>query len=174
MADAWVRRADPVRNLSLQRSYLVAGPEALTLWLRRLWTVQGQFGSLWLPDGIAPVMTVVEDAAIDSGFLVVEGGGAAAFWNRPAACAIYDPMVEAQYVLIGPLQHGANPALVLRSPLEDVVHAGARMVRLQRCRLAHDAIDLLWHSDGVVEIALTFLTQPEPRGNDRTNSYGGE
>ena len=79
LSDAWIRRADPVRNLTLERRYLLTGPDALTTWMLRLWAVQGQFGSLWLPDGIAPVMTVQEDAAIDSGYLVVEGGGAAAF-----------------------------------------------------------------------------------------------
>lgn len=174
LSDAWIRRADPVRNLSLQRSYLLAGPDVLTQWLRRLWLAQGQFGSFWVPDGIAPVMTVLEDAAIDSGTLQVDGPGLSAFWHRPAACAIYDPFVEAQHVLTGPLQSGTTQSLVLRSPLEDVVHAGARIVRLQRCRLAHDAIDLVWHSDAVVEIALSFLTLPEPRGNDRRSYYEGD
>jgi hypothetical protein len=173
LSDAWIRRADPVRNLTLERRYLLTGPDALTTWMLRLWAVQGQFGSLWLPDGIAPVMTVLEDADIASGYLAVDGAGMAAFWHRPAACAIYDPSGAVRYALTGPLHSGVPQALVLRSPLEGVVNAGARIVRLQRCRLAHDVVDLLWHSDAVVEIALSFLTLPEPRGNDRTSYYEG-
>ena len=64
-------------------------------------------------------------------------------------------------------------ALLLRSPLDELVTRGARIVRMQRCRLAHDAIDLTWHTDSIVEIALSFVTLPEPRGNDRMSYYGG-
>lgn len=173
VSDAWIRRADSVRNLTLERRYLVTGTDAYAEWMRRLWVAQGQYGSFWLPDGIAPVLTVQSDADIDSGYLEVDGSGLAAFWHRPAACAIYNPDGSVLYALTGPVQYGESHALVLRSPLDALVTKGVRIVRMQRCRLAHDAIDLTWHTDSIVEIALSFVTLPEPRGNDRMSYYGG-
>ena len=63
--------------------------------------------------------------------------------------------------------------LVLRSGLDDWVPAGSRVIRLVRCRLDHDAIDLYWHSPTLLEITLTARQLPEPRGNDR-QTYEGE
>ncbi|GIX24912.1 MAG: hypothetical protein KatS3mg122_2143 [Caldimonas sp.] len=40
------------------------------------------------------------------------------------------------------------------------------MVRLARCRLDHDAVELHWHTPELVEMPLTLRRLPEPRGND--------
>ena len=173
-ADAWVRRADPVRNLTLERRYLVADPDGLLEWQLRLWRTQGQFGSFWLPDGIAPVLSVLEEATPESGYLMVDGPGVSGFWHRPAACVIFDVSGTVLHALTGTTQREVDGrvALVLRSPLDGIVLPGSRVVRLQRCRLAHDAIEFTWHSDALVEISLRAQTLPEPRGNDRSTYYG--
>jgi hypothetical protein len=41
------------------------------------------------------------------------------------------------------------------------------VIRLARCRLDHDAVDLYWHSPKLLELTLTARQLPEPRGNDR-------
>ena len=62
--------------------------------------------------------------------------------------------------------------LVLRSGLDESVPTGSRVIRLVRCRLDHDAIDLYWHCPELVEISLTARQLPEPRGNDRQTYEG--
>ena len=51
--------------------------------------------------------------------------------------------------------------------LDEPVPVGSRVIRLARCRLDHDAIDLYWHSPELLELTLTARQLPEPRGNDR-------
>jgi hypothetical protein len=76
-----------------------------------------------------------------------------------------------QYALTATCNLDQGGVLVLRSGLDDWVPAGSRIVRLARCRLDHDAIDVYWHSPQLAEITLTARQLPEPRGNDR-ETYG--
>ena len=61
--------------------------------------------------------------------------------------------------------HGVAHEVV--GTLDAAVPAGSRVLRLARCRLDHDAVDLYWHTPELVEIPLTLRRLPEPRGNDR-------
>ena len=78
-----------------------------------------------------------------------------------------------QYALTATCHLDQGGVLVLRSGLDDWVPEGSRVIRLVRCRLDHDAIDLYWHSPTLLEITLTARQLPEPRGNDR-QTYEGE
>lgn len=166
-ADPWVRRDDPWPTTSFQRRFLAAGREDIARWRARLYRAQGRLGACWLPDGLAPVLRVAAPASADDGFLRVDGDGLAAFWHRPAAALILHSDGTRQAVLTGAFHRDAGGVLVLRSGLDAAVPAGSRVLRLARCRLDHDAVDLYWHTPELVEIPLTLRRLPEPRGNDR-------
>lgn len=166
-ADPWVRRDDPWPTSTFQRRFLAAGREDIARWRARLYRAQGRLGACWLPDGLAPVLRVQAEAEVEAGYLRVDAEAGAAFWHRPAAALILHPDGTRQAVLTGAFHRDAGGVLVLRSGLDAAVPAGSRVLRLARCRLDHDAVDLYWHSPTLVEIPLTLRRLPEPRGNDR-------
>ncbi|MEW5790060.1 MAG: hypothetical protein ACOY4L_12185 [Pseudomonadota bacterium] len=167
-ADPWVRRDDPWPTTTFQRRYLAGTPVEIDLWHARLWRTQGRLEAFWLPDGLAPILWVISDADPEDGFLRVTGDDVSAFWHRPAACLIIHPDGTRQYTLTAACHRDQGGVLVLRSGLDAVVPTGSRVVRLTRCRLDHDAIDLYWHGPTLVEIPLTAHQLPEPRCNDRS------
>lgn len=164
-ADPWVRRDDPWPATTFQRRYLASTPEEIDIWRARLWRTQGRLEAFWLPDGLAPVLWVTADADPDDGFIRVTGEDVSAFWHRPAACLILHPDGDRQHALTATCHLDQGGVLVLRSGLDEPVPVGSRVIRLARCRLDHDAIDLHWHSTQLVEMALTARQLPEPRGN---------
>ncbi len=166
-ADAWVRRDDPSPTSTFQRRFLAAGREDIARWRARLYRAQGRLRACWLPDGLAPVLRVTHEAEVEAGYLRVDAEASAAFWHRPAAALILHPDGQRQHVLTGAFHLDGAGVLVLRSGLDAPVPVGSRVVRLARCRLDHDAVDLYWHSPTLVEIPLTLRRLPEPRGNDR-------
>ncbi|MFN4342870.1 MAG: hypothetical protein ACK4FE_12685 [Azonexus sp.] len=166
-ADPWVRRDDPWATSTFQRRYLAGTTEEIEIWRARLWRTQGRLEAFWLPDGLAPILWVTVDADPEDGFLRVTGDDVPAFWHRPAACLIVHPDGYRQYALTATCHRDQGGVLVLRSGLDEGVPEGSRVIRLVRCRLDHDAIDLYWHSPTLVEIPLTARQLPEPRGNDR-------
>ncbi|WP_374338599.1 hypothetical protein [Leeia sp.] len=176
-ADPWVCRDDPWATTTLQRRYLASSLDEIEIWRARLWRTQGRLGAFWLPDGLAPILWVTVEADPEDGFLRVDGKDVSArvseFWHRPAACLIVHPDGYRHYALTATCHLDQGGVLVLRSGLDDWVPAGSRVIRLVRCRLDHDAIDLYWHSPTLLEITLTARQLPEPRGNDR-QTYEGE
>lgn len=171
-AEPWARRDDPWPTTTFQRRYLAAGAEEIERWRARLWRTQGRLEAFWLPDGLAPVLRVTTEADPDDGFLRVTGEEVSAFWHRPAACLILHPDGTRQHALTATAHRDAGGVLVLRSGLDAPVPAGSRVVRLARCRLDHDAVELHWHTPTLVEIAITARQLPEPRGNDRVLYVG--
>lgn len=171
-ADPWVRRDDPWPATTYQRRYLAGDMEAIARWRARLWRTQGRLGSFWLPDGLAPVLWVSAEADLEDGFLRVSGEDISAFWHRPAACLILHPDGSRQHALTATCHRDQHLVLVLRSGLDAPVPAGSRVLRLSRCRLDHDAVELYWHGPTLVEIPLTARQLPEPRGNDRVVYVG--
>lgn len=139
----------------------------------RLARAQGRLGACWLPDGLAPVLRVQDEAEVEAGYLRVDAEAGAAFWHRPVAALILHPDGQRQHVLTGAFHRDDAGVLVLRSGLDAPVPVGSRVVRLARCRLDHDTVDLYWHTPDLVEIPLTLRRLPEPRGNDR-QTYEGE
>ncbi len=170
-ADPWVRRDDPWPTSTFQRRFLAAGRECIARWRARLYRAQGRLRACWLPDGLAPVLRVTHEAEVEAGYLRVDAEAGAAFWHRPAAALILHPDGTRQAVLTGAFHQDAGGVLVLRSGLDAAVPAGSRVVRLARCRLDHDAVDLYWHTPELVEIPLTLRRLPEPRGNDRLTEF---
>jgi hypothetical protein len=168
-ADPWVRRDDPWPATTYPRRYLAGDMDAIERWRARLWQAQGRLGSFWLPDGLAPVLWVSAEADPEDGFLRVTGENISAFWHRPAACLILHPDGSRQHALTATCHRDQHLVLVLRSGLEAPVPAGSRVLRLARCRLDHDAVDLYWHGPTLVEIPITARQLPEPRCNDRSN-----
>lgn len=166
-ADPWVRRDDPWATTTFQRRYLASTLDDIEIWRARLWEAQGRLNAFWLPDGLAPILWVRAEADPEDGFLRVDGKDLSAFWHRPAACLIVHPDGYQQHALTATCHLDQGGVLVLRSGLDDWVPEGSRVIRLVRCRLDHDAIDLYWHSPTLVEITLTARQLPEPRGNDR-------
>ena len=171
-ADPWVRRDDPWPVTTLQRRFLARDADEIAPWRARLWHAQGRLNGFWLPDSLAPVLQVTAPAGPDDGFLRVTQPGVSAFWHRPAACAVLHPDGLRQQALTATCHADSGGVLVLRSGLDAPVPAGSRVVRLMRCRLDHDAIDLHWHSKAVVEIPVTARQLPEPRGHE-LQGYGG-
>ena len=168
-ADPWVRRDDPWPTTTFQRRFLAAGREDIARWRARLYRAQGRLGACWLPDGLAPVLRVQAEAEVEAGYLRVDAEAGAAFWHRPAAALILHPDGTRQAVLTATFHSDDGGVLVLCSGLEAPVPAGSRAIRLARCRLDHDAVDLYWHTPELVEIPLTLRRLPEPRGNDRSS-----
>jgi hypothetical protein len=172
-ADPWVRRDDPWPTTTFQRRFLAAGREDITRWRARLYRAQGRLGACWLPDGLAPVLRVTREADGEDGFLRVTGEDLSAFWHRPAGALIVHPDGQRQHVLTATCHRDSDSdgcsVLVLRSGLEAPVPAGSRVLRLARCRLDHDAVELHWHTPELVEMPLTLRRLPEPRGNDHFN-----
>lgn len=166
-ADPWVRRDDPWPTSTFQRRYFATGREDIARWRARLYRAQGRLGACWIPDGLASVLHVRDEAEVEAGYLRVDAEAGAAFWHRPAAALILHPDGTRQAVLTGAFHQDAGGVLVLRSGLDAAVPAGSRVLRLARCRLDHDAVDLYWHTPELVEIPLTLRRLPEPRGNDR-------
>lgn len=163
-AQPWLRRDDPWTLSTLQRRYLAASSAAIEAWRARLWRAQGRLHPFWLPDGLAPVLRLTHDYAVEDGWLSVDlPHPAAALWQRSAACLILLPNGQRRHALTGPMQAESEggAALTLRSLLQESIPAGSRVIRLQRCRLDHDAVDLHWHTPHLVEIALTARQLPE-------------
>ena len=158
---------DPWPITTFQRRYLASNLDEIEIWRARLWQTQGRLNAFWLPDGLAPILWVTSDADPEDGFLRVTGDAISAFWHRPAACAIVHPDGERQYALTATCHLDGGGVLVLRSGLDEPVPSGSRVIRLARCRLDHDAVDLYWHSPELLELSLTARHLPEPRGNDR-------
>jgi hypothetical protein len=171
-ADPWVRRDDPWPATTYQRRYLVSTPLEIERWRSRLERVQGRLGAFWLPDGLSPILWVSAEADPEDGFLRVTGEDASAFWHRPAACLILHPDGSRQHALTATCHRDQSGVLVLRSGLDAPVPAGSRVLRLTRCRLDHDAVELYWHTPTLVEIPITARQLPEPRGNDRVVYVG--
>ncbi|GAB3191957.1 MULTISPECIES: hypothetical protein [Burkholderiales] len=171
-AEPWARRDDPWPTTTFQRRYLAAGAEEIERWRARLWRTQGRLEAFWLPDGLAPVLRVTAEADPDDGFLRVTGEEISAFWHRPAAALILHPDGTRQHALTATAHRDAGGVLVLRSGLDVPVPAGSRVVRLARCRLDHDAVDLYWHTPTLVEMPITACQLPHPRGNDRVLYVG--
>ena len=98
-----------------------------------------------------------------------------AFWilASPAACLIVHPDGYRQYALTATC-HLDQAVCWCCARVDDWVPAGSRVIRLVRCRLDHDAIDLYWHSPTLLEITLTARQLPEPRGNDRQTYEGSK
>ncbi|WP_131111578.1 hypothetical protein [Sulfuricystis thermophila] len=165
-AEPWARRDDPWPTTTFQRRYLAAGAEEIERWRARLWRTQGRLEAFWLPDGLAPVLRVTAEADAEDGFLRVTGEEVSAFWHRPAACLILHPDGQRQHVLTATAHRDAGGVLVLRSGLDVPVPAGSRVVRLARCRLDHDAVELYWHTPTLVEMPITARQLPEPRGQE--------
>lgn len=166
-AAPWLRRDDPWPTTTFQRRYLASNLEEIAIWRARLWQTQGRLNAFWLPDGLAPILWVTADADPEDGFIRVTGEDVSAFWHRPAACLIVHPDGYTQHALTATCHLDAGAVLVLRSGLDEPVPPGSRVIRLARCRLDHDAVDLYWHSPELLEISLTARQLPEPRGNDR-------
>lgn len=166
-ADPWVRRDDPWSTSTFQRRYLATGREDIARWRARLYRAQGRLNACWLPDGLAPILRVQDEAEVEAGYLRVDAEASAAFWHRPAAALILHPDGQRQHVLTATFHSDDGGVLMLRSGLDAPVPAGSRVLRLARCRLDHDAVDLYWHTPELVEIPLTLRRLPEPRGNDR-------
>jgi len=166
-ANPWLRRDDPWPTTTFQRRYLASNLDEIEIWRARLWQTQGRLNAFWLPDGLAPILWVTADAYPEDGFLRVTGDEVTAFWHRPAACQIVHPDGYTQHALTATCHLDAGAVLVLRSGLDEPVPVGSRVIRLARCRLDHDAVDLYWHSPELMEISLTARQLPEPRGNDR-------
>ena len=166
-ATPWLRRDDPWPTTTFQRRYLASNLDEIEIWRARLWQTQGRLNAFWLPDGLAPILWVTAEADPDDGFLRVTGENVSAFWHRPAACLIVHPDGTQQYALTATCHLDAGAVLVLRSGLDEPVPIGSRVIRLARCRLDHDAVDLYWHSPELLELTLTARQLPEPRGNDR-------
>lgn len=171
-AEPWARRDDPWPTTTFQRRYLAAGAEEIERWRARLWRTQGRLEAFWLPDGLAPVLRVTAEADPDDGFLRVTGEEVSAFWHRPAAALILHPDGTRQHVLTATAHRDVGGVLVLCSGLDAPVPAGSRVVRLARCRLDHDAVDLYWHTPTLVEMPITACQLPHPRGNDRVLYVG--
>lgn len=165
-ADPWVRRDDPWPTSTFQRRYLASGRKTIARWRARLYHAQGRLGACWLPDGLAPVLRVQDEAEVEAGYLRVDAVASAAFWHRPAGALIVHPDGQRQHVLTATCHHDGGGVLVLCSGLEAPVPAGSRVLRLSRCRLDHDAVELHWHTPELVEMPLTLRRLPEPRGND--------
>jgi hypothetical protein len=149
----------------------VAGREDIARWRARLYRAQGRLGACWLPDGLAQVLRVQVEAEVEAGYLRVDAEAGAAFWHRPAAALILHPDGTRQAVLTGAFHQDVGGVLVLRSGLEATVPAGSRVLRLARCRLDHDAVDLYWHTPELVEIPMTLRRLPEPRGKCHVIDY---
>lgn len=167
-AEPWIRRDDPWPATTFQRRYLAGNLDEIEVWRSRLWRTQGRLQAFWLPDGLAPLLWVTRAASPDDGYLRVSGDDVSAFWHRPAAVVIGHPDGYRQYALTATCHVDQGGVLVLRSGIDDVVPVGSRVIRLVRCRLDHDAIDLYWHSPQIMEITLTAQQLPEPRGNRQT------
>lgn len=176
-ADPWVLRRDPWPVSIFARRYLAGNLGEIEVWRARLWRTQGRLEAFWLPDGLAPVLSVTNEASTEDGYLRVSCDDASfqisAFWHRPAACVIVHPDGYRQYALTSICHFDKGGVLVLRSGIDEPVPVGSLVLRLARCRLDHDAIDLHWHGPQVMEITLTARQLPEPRGNDR-DTYAGE
>ena len=166
-AAPWLRRDDPWPTTTFQRRYLASNLDEIEIWRARLWQTQGRLNAFWLPDGLAPILWVTTEADPEDGFLRVTGDAISAFWHRPAACAIVHPDGARQYALTATCHLDDGGVLVLRSGIDDPVPVGSRVIRLARCRLDHDAVDLYWHSPELLELSITARQLPEPRGNDR-------
>jgi hypothetical protein len=164
-ADPWVRRDDPWPTGTFLRRYFATGREDIARWRARLYRVHGRLGACWIPDGLSPVLRVQDDADVDVGYLRVDAEASAAFWDCHSAALILHPDGTRQAVLTGALHRDAGGVLVLRSGLNAPVPAGSRVLRLARCRLDHDTVDLYWHTPELIEIPLTLRRLPEPRGN---------
>jgi hypothetical protein len=173
-ADPWVRRDDPWPTTTLKRRYLARNTDEIEVWRARFPRTLGRLEAFWLPDGLAPVLWVTAQADPEDGFLRVAGEGISAWWHRPAACLIVHSDGSRQYALTATCHRDQGSVVVLRSGLSEIVPPGSRVMRLLRCRLDHDAIDLVWHTPSLAEITLTARQLPEPRGQQRPSyvEYG--
>jgi len=160
-AQPWLRRDDPWTLSTLQRRYLATSSAAIEAWRERLWRAQGRLNAFWVPDGLAPVLRLTQPYQPEDGWLSVDASQASDLWRRPAACVVLLPDGTQRHVLTGPLETDADGTLMLRSTLNVHIPAGSRVIRLMRCRLDHDAVDLHWHAPQLVEIALTLRQLPE-------------
>lgn len=164
-AEPWTRRADPWAAGTLRRAYFARGRDEIAAWIARLWRMRGRLGECWVADGTAPVLTVQAAAGVDDGYLRVDRPQAASFWHGQHGALILMPDGRRQHALATAMQaNGAHAALVLGSGLDEPVPAGSRVIRLARCRLDHDLVELRWHTPEIVEIVLTLRMLPQYAG----------
>lgn len=164
-AEPWTRRADPWAAGTLRRAHFARGREEIAAWTARLWRMRGRLGECWVADGTAPVLTVQSTAGPDDGYLRVDRPQAAAFWHGQHGALILLPDGRRLHALATAMQaDGQQAALVLGSGLDEAVPAGSRVMRLARCRLDHDLVELRWHTPQIVEIALTLRMLPQYAG----------
>lgn len=172
-AQPWVRRDDPWATHTLQRRHLAHTSAEIDAWRARLAYAQGRCRAFWSPDHLAPVLELAACAEPEHGYLRLRQGGAlAAYWQRAAGVLILHPDGTRQLALSATLhQERGEGVLVLRSPLGTSAPAGSRVLRLQRWRLDHDAVELRWLSAQQLELTLTLRQLGELRGNSRERGY---
>lgn len=166
-APVWFARASTNPHKTLKRRILVGNESAIENVLGLLDYLRGRQQPLW-----------VDDALDGLEFVDTPTFGAGAYYgvriNRKTMPSVLKKPALLRIPGAFPVgtaglyrnQDGAwlllsaRPASLSGSPPDFVIEPGMTATRMAKCRLDHDAVDLIWHTDGVLEVNLVFHELP--------------
>jgi hypothetical protein len=148
----WVARVSDNPGHTLRRRILVAEEAAIEHALGLVDYLRGRQQPVWLDDALSGMALAAPVAAGDIHIDMVRGT-LPYFARTPGVLSIDGHNLA----YAGISTQSAGVARVhLAAPATASLPVDACVTRLLRARLDHDAVDLIWHTDGVLEINLIF------------------
>lgn len=165
-APLWFARISDNARKTLKRRILVADEAAIENVLGLLDYLRGRQQPLWVDDALDGLQFMGPSGYSGGGFgvqinrktmptvlkkpCVLRIPGA-----RPVGTAgVYSEAGNAWLLLSG------YPQTASGSPPDFLIEPGMTATRLAKCRLDHDAVDMIWHTDGLLEVNLVFRELP--------------
>ena len=165
-APVWFARASTNPHKTLKRRILVGDESAIENVLGLLDYLRGRQQPLWVDDALDGLEFLSSWSFTNAGVGVkINRKTMPTVLRKPTVLRIDGarPLGTAglhSYDGGAFLMLAEYPATVSGSPPEFTILPGMTATRMAKCRLDHDAVELIWHTDGVLEVNLVFHEIP--------------
>ncbi len=151
-AAPWINRVSGNPGQTLRRRILVADDAAIMRTLGLVDYLRGRQQPLWVDEALAGIGIYTPVTAGDS-HIDLRREYLPQFLRTPGVLRIDGQCLP----YAGVASESAGVArLQLSAPAPTDIPADACVTRMLRARLDHDAVDLIWHTDGMLEVNLIF------------------
>lgn len=170
-APLWSRRVDAAPGSTFARRLIAHGADAIEDARGLIDYCTGRQKPFWLDEQIRG-LDIAQPAAAGADRLILRAPGlaqmnyaGATLWCRPphgqgAGFAL--PVAGVHTDADAAAEADGAGVLRLAAPLPQAVGPDAALTRLRYARLHHDAVEIVWHTDGLAEINLTCAVLAEP------------
>lgn len=166
-APVWTHRISERTPQTLARRVVASG--ATEIMALRGWVdwLRGRQKSVWIDEQVAGI-DLAAAAPPGTDRLIVRRAGLPQWLGTDTMLLIRragQPVLRVRAAAVSS-RDAATAELLLAEPLDvaaalDPADASLRITRALRCRLDHDAVDLIWHTPELLEVNFTFRALPE-------------